>query len=34
MDGADTMTKVTILDEDSPGIVSFEQTKVKVRKMD
>ena len=34
LDGVDTKTKVTILDEDSPGVLSFEQTKIKMRKQD
>jgi hypothetical protein len=30
--GDDTLTKVTILDEDFPGILSFEETNMSVSK--
>ena len=33
-EGTDTQCKVTILDEDNPGVIGFEQKHIKVRKMD
>jgi len=33
-EGSDTSCKVTILDEDNPGVIGFEQTRIKVRKME
>ena len=33
-EGSDTQCKVTILDEDNPGVIGFETRNIKVRKMD
>ena len=33
-EGSDTKCKVTILDEDNPGVIGFESKHIKVRKMD
>ena len=33
-EGSDTQCKVTILDEDNPGVIGFESRNIKVRKMD
>ena len=33
-EGSDTQCKVTILDEDNPGVIGFEKRTIKVRKMD
>jgi hypothetical protein len=34
LEGHDTRTTVTIVDEDSPGVLGFEEKHIKVRKMD